>query len=163
MPPPRALSPSTVESAGFDPCRAGARPETKPVTSATRPATVSTRASMPIADTRARLSGNAAASARTHIQARASPTTSPATDTTRLSISTRCASRPRLAPSAARTAASRCCTDARASHRFATFAHAMSSTMAHGGEQHQHPRSRGAADKVIAQRADADARGLCWS
>ena len=53
----------------------------------------------------------------------------PATDTTRLSISTRCASRPRLAPSAARTAASRCCTDARASQRFATFAHVMSSTM----------------------------------
>ena len=89
VPPPRALSLSAVASAGLDPCSAGARPETRPVTNAATAATASTRASMPIVATRARLSGNAVANTRTHDQARARPTMVPAADTTRLSISTR--------------------------------------------------------------------------
>ena len=130
VPPPRVLAVSAVESAGLDPCSAGPMPETSPVANAATAATASTRASMPIVATRARFSGKAVASTRTESQASARPTMVPATDTTRLSIRTRWTSRPRLAPSAARTAASRCCTEARASQRFATFAHAMSSTMA---------------------------------
>ena len=91
-------------------------------------------------------------------QARARPTMVPATETMRL-WNQNALRQPSCGwHRVPRTAASRCCTDARASHRFATFAQAISSTMADRCQQHQHPRPRGAADEVIAQRANADAR-----
>ena len=57
------------------------------------------------------------------------PSTPPASASTRLSESSVPAICPRLAPSAVRTANSCCRVSARTRHRFATLAHAMSSTM----------------------------------
>ena len=157
VPPPRALSLSTVESAGLDPCSAGAMPETSPVTSAATAATASTRASMPIVATRARLSGNAAASTRTHNQARARPTMVPADrhdealdqhalhESTAAGAECRTHGRIALLHGRAREPEVR---DVRAGDE---------QHDAHRGKEHEHPQPRGAADEVIAKRANADA------
>jgi hypothetical protein len=60
--------------------------------------------------------------------ANATPTTPPAAASSVLSVSSWRTSRPRPAPSAARSASSRSRPSIRASVRFATFAHAISST-----------------------------------
>ena len=57
------------------------------------------------------------------------PNAPPARARSTLSARSCCTIRKRLAPSAKRTAISRCLADPRASRRFATFAHAMSKTM----------------------------------
>ena len=59
-------------------------------------------------------------------------------------------SRPRLAPSESRTAISFCRTAARASNRFATFAHAISSTSA----DDRHQQAAGLHDVVAEARVD---------
>ena len=62
--------------------------------------------------------------------ASATPTAPPVRPSSRLSVSSWRTSRPRPAPMAARNASSRSRTDARASSRFATLVHAISSTHA---------------------------------
>ena len=69
-----------------------------------------------------------AGKARAATSVRASPTADAGTASTRLSTISCRATRHRLAPSASRTASSRCLLSARASIRFVTFAQATSST-----------------------------------
>ena len=71
--------------------------------------------------TSARIAGSAA-------YASAVPTAPAASASSRLSVSNCCTSRPRPAPSAARTVISRCRAAALESIRFETFAHAISSS-----------------------------------
>ncbi len=74
------------------------------------------------------MAGPAAMSARTpHVAARI-PHVPPARAKSALSASSCATRRPRVAPSAVRTASSRCRDAARASNMWATFAHAMSRT-----------------------------------
>ena len=77
---------------------------------------------------RGRLVGYARISACTPTRASNRPSAPPAIDSSTPSVMNCRSSRPRLAPSAVRTANSRCRASARASSRLARFAHAISST-----------------------------------
>ncbi len=130
-------------------------PETTPVTNAATPATAITRASMPIVATRARLSGKAAASTRTHSQARARPTMVPAhRDDEALDQHP-------LHESAATGAECHAHGHIALLHRGARQPEVRDVRAcdeqhdAHRGKEHEHPKPRGAADEVIAQRANA--------
>ena len=111
-------------------CSAGATPNRKLDTTETTSANASTLASMPTSPRRGNPAGAAAMSAATIHRANSRPSSPPASASRQLSV-TNCATRRlRLAPSAARTPSSLVLAVARASSRFATFAHAISSTSA---------------------------------
>ena len=95
------------------------------VNARTRQSTVTTE---PFSPTRGRPAVFTASSARIPAVPRSRPSAPPTNDSMRLSVSSCRMMRPRPAPMAARTAISRLRVVARASSRFATFAHAMSST-----------------------------------
>ena len=112
----------------FAACQAGAMPNSSPVTIVSANANSSTVASMRTSGTGRRFAGITASIASTAHSAASNPAAPPIDDSTRLSTSSCRSSRPRLAPSAVRTAISFCRDAARASSRFATFADAISST-----------------------------------
>ncbi|OGT99998.1 MAG: hypothetical protein A2085_06560 [Gemmatimonadetes bacterium GWC2_71_10] len=118
-------------SSGRDACSAGARPNASAVSSVTANANSSTDASMrysiPIGYGAAGM--NAFMRSLPH-SAITTPTPPANTASVRLSVSSWRISRPRRAPTARRIAISRRRPAARASMRFATLAHAMSSTTA---------------------------------
>ena len=119
--------------------RAGTRPATRPVKSATATATRIARPSramppreMAVSVPRtverfAAASGAVADRARTANAARTSPAATPSPERMTLSVRSCLTSRPCPAPIASRTASSRRRAAERASSRFATFTHAMSS------------------------------------
>ena len=84
-----------------------------------------------------------------------SPSAPPATASSTLSVSSWRTIRPRLAPSAARTAISFCRASARDSSRFATFAQAMSSTKPTAPIRIDQ-RTPHVADDLFLQRHDAE-------
>ena len=109
---------------------AGASPNSTPVTVAASAATASTRRSTATDATRGTPSGiDAFRIAAPHF-ASTTPPAVPIAESIRLSIRRPRASCQRVPPSAARTASSRSREVARASIRFATFTHAISSTSA---------------------------------
>ena len=107
---------------------AGAIPNSTPVTSDTSAVNAATRPSTPTSRRRGMLSGADATSASTPQNASSRPTAPPASAMSTLSVSSCWTIRPRLAPSAVRSAISLRRDAARASSRFATLAHAISST-----------------------------------
>ena len=111
---------------------AGNRPKTTPVTSDTAMVNATTRQSAvtpePSAPMRGMLPGFTASSARMPVTPRASPSVPPTADNITFSVSSWRTIRPRPAPIAARMAISRFLAVARTSSRFATLAHAISST-----------------------------------
>ena len=128
------LPPSLRESVRLvpDAVSAGTTPKIKPQTTDAPNVNASTVASMPTSSRRwigKRSATTARRNPRPH-HASSSPPNPPASERTRLSASNWRTSRPRPAPSAARTASSRWRAVARASRRLATFAQAMRSTKA---------------------------------
>ena len=127
--PPRPLSFSITWRSPRELCSAGTSPKRTPVTSATVAVNSTTVPSMRQIRRRAGCSPDSAPPARGcwrppgTVRARRPPTAS-----IRLSTSSPRTSTPRSAPSAVRIATSFCRDAARASSRFATFTHAMSST-----------------------------------
>ncbi len=127
-PPPRPPSVSAPRRSDRAACTAGARPNSTPAPRAMAPVNPTTLRSRPISSTR----GNHAGMMDTRPRIPHTVSTSPATPAmaarTRLSIRSWRLIRSRPAPSAERTAISRPRSAARASSRFATFAHAISRT-----------------------------------
>ena len=111
-------------------CNAGSVPAMKPQSVATPAEKVSTAGSSPIAARRGKLAGAIVAKSRSSAAARPSPRAPPPSERRSVSVISCRSNRPRPAPSAVRTAISRCLVMARASRRLATFAHAISSTTA---------------------------------
>ncbi len=109
-------------------CSSGASPKTTPAASATASVKASTRQSSDTPADRGRLSGNAVSRARRPPTAKTRPSAAPSSESRHPSAMNCRSSRPRLAPSADRTASSLCRDSARASSRLARFAHAISST-----------------------------------
>jgi hypothetical protein len=107
---------------------AGTRPKNIAVIVLAHTANSSASPSTRTASRRGRLAGFNHVNARMPVPAIRSPTMPPPAASTRLSVDSWRSSRPRLAPSAPRTAISRSRTVARARSRCATFAHAMTST-----------------------------------
>ncbi len=132
-PPAPAIDPtvsfSVVHGSGRLARSAGSRPKTTPVTSVSPNVNARMRAS---GSGRIRSGcpseGTSAISARVSTNASARPAAPPANDNARLSTSSCFTRRPREAPSESRTAISFCRMNPRAMSRFATFAHAISST-----------------------------------
>ena len=139
QPTPRRERPTTLRPCAFNAfcgsaCaerHAGASPKSTPQATAVTIVKASTRRSMarsshvasPPADRKP-------ISTRVPQLANSTPSAAPSSERSIASVSIRRISRARPAPSARRTAASCCRTVARASSRFATLAHAMSSTSA---------------------------------
>ena len=110
-------------------CSAGTSPVASPAMSVATAATPNTRRSSPTSCWRGRLPGGSSDSSQLIPQIASSrPTTAPTTARRTLSVSSCRMTCARPAPSAVRTAISRCRPDARASSAFATLAQAMSST-----------------------------------
>ncbi len=128
------LSFSVVVRSAFELCSAGMRPKMTPVTSeisSVKPRTRQSRpTSAPSSPTRGRPAVLIDSSARMPTQPSSSPRTPPVSASSTLSVSSWRMIRPREPPTAARIAISRRRPVARASRRFATFAHAMRSTNA---------------------------------
>ena len=111
-----------------EPCRAGTSPKSTVDTSESPSANRRTVVSIRTSSMRGRLAGDNATSACTSVDASRRPA-SPATPaSTQLSVNSCRTTRPRPAPSAARSAISRVLPAARASRRFAILAHPMSQT-----------------------------------
>lgn len=124
---PLRRSPKSSERAT---CHAGAAPKSSPVATATSTVYRSTSGWIPMRIQYVGSSGIVAMFTRSIQAASTTPTTAPARASSTLSVSSWRTMRPRPAPIAVRTAISRLRSAARASIRFATFAHAMSSTKA---------------------------------
>jgi hypothetical protein len=114
-----------ARKAGNNPNTSPVSTETKAVKASTRPSTPTAAPSMPM---RGMLPGLSASKARMPTTPSARPNRPPSSDSTRLSVISWRAMRPRAAPIAARIAISRWRTVARTSSRLATFAHAINST-----------------------------------
>jgi hypothetical protein len=115
---------------GRESCRAGANPNSSPVTTDESAVTPSTLTSSATVEIRGSDSGSEFRSTSIPQLAISSPTSVPAVASSRLSTSRPRAIRHRLAPSAARVWISRPRALARASIRLATFTHAISRTAA---------------------------------
>ena len=144
---PGSLPPLLVRSAGpmigREAASAGTPPHTIPVRPESSSANARTRRSIAKSSGSgsAPAGGGAAANAWSKAQARATPARPPISDSSTLSVRSCCSSRPRLAPSARRTASSRRRPAARDSSRLAMLAHAISSTVP------TTPPSRSAAER----------------
>jgi hypothetical protein len=107
---------------------AGSSPKTRPVPTESRRAKSRTEESMPISAVRfVNRAANDVSSGSPHA-ASSTPSAPPPSESSVLSVNICLTSRPRLAPSAVRIAISGWRRRTRARLRFATFAHAMSST-----------------------------------
>ena len=113
---------STSFRSVFAACHAGAMPKSSPVAIVRASANSRTVRSTRTSGTGSRFAGITELMASTPHSAASNPTAPPMTESTRLSMSSCCSSRARLAPIAVRTAISFCRDAARASSRFATFA-----------------------------------------
>ena len=143
--PPAPFSAGT--SIGRDALNAGAMPKSTPVAHESSSAKSSTHRSIvkSKASGSAPAGGGAARNAAAIPQASAMPAIPPMTASRTLSVSSWRSRRPRLAPSASRTAISRCRAAALESSRLATFAQAISSTAP------TTPPSSNAADRICCR------------
>ncbi len=126
LPSPR----SSVSDARRVACHAGSSPTNIALPRTIAIAAASTGASMVAVSSRGTPSGARLISTGRDHHAIATPVMPPSAARTRLSVSTCLTMRPRPAPIAARIASSRCRAARRASSRFATLPHAISSTSA---------------------------------
>ena len=129
-PAPRALSLSAVINCARLACRAGASPKSSAVTNETPSVNKRTGWSIAtFASSGMESGGTMARMTRKAPKASAAPRTPPNVESSTLSVSNWRMSRPRVAPSEARSAISRCLVAARESKRFETLAQAISRSM----------------------------------
>ncbi len=128
--PPPAVCTSVEDTFDRECCHAGSSPNTIPVTMLVDTATARTRALIAISDNLNRVGGSSAPIASTLHHAASTPRAAPVADSSRPSTSSPRVNTQREAPSAERTAISRARVVDRARTRLATFAHAMSNSMA---------------------------------